>query len=87
MNGVDNNGDCDQKALQMGLTFDDVLLVPQASDVMPRSVDTSAQMTRKIRLNIPVMSAAMDTVSESGMAIALALEGGIGVIHKNLSAA
>jgi len=68
-----------------GLTFDDVLLVPQASNVMPRGVDTSAQMTKTIRLNIPVLSAAMDTVTESGTAIALAQEGGIGVIHKNLT--
>ena len=82
MNGVNNNGD---KQLQEGLTFDDVLLVPQASSVMPRSADISAQFTRKIRLNIPVASAAMDTVTESGTAIALAQEGGIGVIHKNLS--
>ncbi len=70
-----------------GLTFDDVLLVPQASNVMPRGVDTSAQMTKTIRLNIPVLSAAMDTVTESGTAIALAQEGGIGVIHKNLTPA
>ena len=70
-----------------GLTFDDVLLVPQASSVMPRGVDTSAQMTKKIRLNIPVISAAMDTVTESGTAIALAQEGGIGVIHKNMTPA
>jgi len=68
-----------------GLTFDDVLLVPQASNVMPRGVDTSAQLTKTIRLNIPVLSAAMDTVTESGTAIALAQEGGIGVIHKNLT--
>jgi IMP dehydrogenase len=67
------------------LTFDDVLLVPQASSVVPRSVDTSAQLTRNIKLNIPVVSAAMDTVTESGTAIALAQEGGIGVIHKNLT--
>jgi len=80
----DNNNKLPYK-LQEGLTFDDVLLVPQASNVMPRGVDTSAQMTRKIRLNIPVMSAAMDTVTESGTAIALAQEGGIGVIHKNLT--
>jgi len=70
---------------EMGLTFDDVFLVPQASSVMPRSVDLSAQFTRNIRLNIPVSSAAMDTVTESGTAIALAQEGGIGVIHKNLT--
>ncbi|GAV19710.1 IMP dehydrogenase [Mariprofundus micogutta] len=68
-----------------GLTFDDVLLVPQASSVMPRGVDTSAQLTKNIRLNIPVISAAMDTVTESGTAIALAQEGGIGVIHKNMT--
>ncbi|MFQ5519712.1 MAG: IMP dehydrogenase, partial [Mariprofundus sp.] len=76
----------DDKLLGEGLTFDDVLLVPQASSVMPRSADLSAQLTRNIRLNIPVVSAAMDTVTESGTAIALAQEGGIGVIHKNLTA-
>ncbi len=68
-----------------GLTFDDVLLVPQASQVLPRTADTSAQLTKKIRLNIPVLSAAMDTVTESRTAIALAQEGGIGIIHKNLT--
>jgi len=86
MNGVNNNSGFNaNKQVQEGLTFDDVLLVPQASSVMPRSADVSAQFTRKIRLNIPVVSAAMDTVTESGTAIALAQEGGIGVIHKNLS--
>ena len=73
------------EAIREGLTFDDVLLVPQASKVMPKSADTSSQLTKKIRLNIPVISAAMDTVTESGTAIALAQEGGIGVIHKNLT--
>jgi len=80
--------DCmNDQVLGEGLTFDDVLLVPQASSVMPRGVDTSAQLTKKIRLNIPVISAAMDTVTESGTAIALAQEGGIGVIHKNMTPA
>ena len=68
-----------------GLTFDDVLLVPAESDVLPADVDLSTQLTRKIKLNVPVMSAAMDTVTEYNMAIAIAREGGIGVIHKNMS--
>ena len=68
-----------------GLTFDDVLLVPAESDVLPADVDLSTQLTRKIKLNVPVMSAAMDTVTEYRMAIAIAREGGIGVIHKNMS--
>jgi len=72
--------------IQEGLTFDDVLLVPERSDVLPREVDLSTRFTRKLRLNIPVVSAAMDTVTESKMAIALAREGGIGIIHKNLTA-
>ena len=68
-----------------GLTFDDVLLVPAESDVLPADVDLSTCLTNKVRLNIPVMSAAMDTVTEYRMAIAIAREGGIGVIHKNMS--
>ena len=68
-----------------GLTFDDVLLVPAASDVTPDKVDVSTQLTKTIKLNIPLMSAAMDTVTESKMAIAIAREGGIGIIHKNMS--
>ena len=68
-----------------GLTFDDVLLVPQKSDVLPKDIDVSTQLTKKIRLNIPLMSAAMDTVTESRLAIAIAREGGIGIIHKNMS--
>ena len=68
-----------------GLTFDDVLLVPAESDVLPADVDLTTQLTKKIKLNVPVMSAAMDTVTEYRMAIAIAREGGIGVIHKNMS--
>ena len=68
-----------------GLTFDDVLLVPAESDVLPADVDLSTYLTKKIKLNVPVMSAAMDTVTEYRMAIAVAREGGIGVIHKNMA--
>ena len=68
-----------------GLTFDDVLMVPAESSVLPADVDLSTNLTKKVKLNIPLMSAAMDTVTESRMAVALAREGGIGVIHKNMS--
>lgn len=74
-----------QKILYDALTFDDVYLIPSESSVIPKDVDVSTQLTSDIGLNIPVMSAAMDTVTESRMAIALAQEGGIGVIHKNLT--
>src|SRR5205823_14762766 len=67
------------------LTFDDVLLVPRLSSVHPRNVDVRSRFTRGIPLNIPLVSAAMDTVTESELAIAIAREGGIGVLHKNLS--
>lgn len=73
------------KFAREGLTFDDVLLVPARSRVMPRDVDVSTRLTRKIKLNLPLMSAGMDTVTEFRMAIAMAREGGIGVIHRNLS--
>lgn len=73
--------------LSEGLTFDDVLLVPARSDVLPAETDTSTQFTRGIRLQIPLCSSAMDTVTEAALAIALAQQGGIGVIHKNLSIA
>lgn len=68
-----------------GLTFDDVLLIPQESDFHPKEADLSTRLTNKIKLNIPLMTAAMDTVTESSMAIAIAREGGIGIIHKNMS--
>ena len=73
------------KILGEGLTYDDVLLVPNYSEVLPRDVDIRTQFTRNIRINIPIVSAAMDTVTESRMAIAIAREGGIGVLHKNMS--
>lgn len=79
------NTDAANKFVRQGLTFDDVLLVPAESNVLPADIDLHTQLTKKIRLNIPVMSAAMDTVTESRMAIAIAREGGIGVIHKNMS--
>ena len=70
---------------KIGLTFDDVLLVPQYSDILPRDIDVSTYLTNEIRLNIPIISSAMDTVTESQLAIAIAREGGIGIIHKNMS--
>ncbi|HNN10484.1 MAG TPA: IMP dehydrogenase, partial [Bacteroidia bacterium] len=71
--------------LQEGLTYDDVLLVPAFSEILPRDVDTSTYFSRNIKLNVPIVSAAMDTVTESAMAIAIAQEGGIGVLHKNMT--
>src|SRR5438876_924539 len=73
------------RLIQKALTFDDVLLVPAHSDVMPRDVSLTTRLTRNIQLHIPLVSAAMDTVTESRLAIALAQEGGIGIIHKNLT--
>ena len=73
------------KIVKEGLTFDDVLLIPQASSVLPNDVSLKTQLSDKIKLNLPLMSAAMDTVTESRMAIAMAREGGIGMIHKNMS--
>jgi len=73
------------KFAKEGLTFDDVLLIPAESNVLPADIDLGTNITKKLRLNIPIMSAAMDTVTESRMAIAIAREGGIGIIHKNMS--
>lgn len=75
----------DQKFIGEGYTYDDVLLIPAYSEVLPRDVDISTNFSRNIRINIPIVSAAMDTVTDSVMAIAMAQEGGIGVLHKNLS--
>jgi len=71
--------------IREGLTFDDVLLEPGPSEVMPTQVDTSTRLTREIGLNIPILSSAMDTVTESRLAIALAQAGGLGVVHRNLT--
>ena len=74
-----------QDRIREGLTFDDVLLVPAKSEVLPRDVDLSVQLTKTIKLNIPILSAAMDTVTDSKKAIAMARESCLGIIHKNMS--
>ena len=71
--------------IPLGITYDDILLLPGYSEILPTEIDTRSRATRRIELNIPILSAAMDTVTEARLAIALAREGGIGVIHKNLS--
>lgn len=72
----------ESKFAKESLTFDDVLLIPAQSDILPKDVDLSVQLSDKVKLNIPVISAGMDTVTESKMAIAMARQGGLGVIHK-----
>ncbi len=74
-----------EKLLKEGLTFDDVLLIPAKSEILPKETDLSTKLTKRIKLNIPIMSAGMDTVTEARLAIAIAREGGIGIIHKNMS--
>lgn len=77
----------ESKFLGEALTFDDVLLVPDYSEVLPREVDISSYLTRELKLNVPIVSAAMDSVTDARLAIAIARQGGIGIIHKNLSIA
>src|ERR671939_403903 len=79
-----NSGTFDEKFALEGLTFDDVLILPAASSVLPHDVSTQTRLTRTITINIPILSAAMDTVTEARLAIALAREGGIGIIHRNM---
>lgn len=74
-----------EKIVGEGLTYDDVLLIPNYSEVLPREVVISTKFTKNITLNVPIISAAMDTVTEAAMAIAMAREGGIGVLHKNMT--
>jgi IMP dehydrogenase len=83
---VSTGGDDPNKVALLGLTFDDVLLLPAESNIVPSEVDTSTQLTRNLRLGVPIISAAMDTVTEARMAVAMARQGGLGVLHRNLSA-
>ena len=85
MGGTMLNTNASEKFTKEGLTFDDVLLVPARSEVVPADVDISTDLVKGIRLNAPFLTSAMDTVTTSKMAIAIAREGGIGIIHKNMS--
>ncbi|MBM4076360.1 MAG: IMP dehydrogenase, partial [Planctomycetes bacterium] len=76
----------EDRIVYRGVTFDDVLLEPAFSELVPGDTDVSTQLTRNIRLNVPILSSPMDTVTESEMAVAMAQEGGIGIIHKNMTA-
>src|SRR4051812_3169963 len=78
------HAEVEEKFGREGLTFDDVLLVPERSEVLPAEVDTGTRLTRTLRLAIPFLSAAMDTVTEARMAIAMAREGGVGIVHRNI---
>jgi len=82
---INNSSSYSNKIFGEGLTFDDVLLIPAYSEVLPRDVDTKTQLTKNITLNVPMLSAAMDTVTEANLAVALAREGGLGILHKNMS--
>ena len=84
---MDKNVKLGNKICEKGLTFDDVLLIPAESHVLPNDVDMSVQLAKNIKLNIPLMSASMDTVTDSNMAIAMARQGGLGVVHKNMTVA
>src|ERR1700710_2948387 len=85
INNRSKKADLSKKFFGEGLTFDDVLLLPAFSQVLPREVDIRTKLTKEISLNIPMLSSAMDTVTEARLAIALAREGGIGILHKNMS--
>ena len=80
-----NNASQETRFFGEGLTFDDVLLMPAYSQVLPRETDISTKLTKSLKLNIPMLSAAMDTVTEASLAMALAREGGLGILHKNMS--